>query len=287
MRFDIERDPVRIAKIQAELADRYGRMMQSRGALLRYETPSLPNAFPQLSRILDGSHHRAQFLDIYYHIESEDRRIERLIPAADYYEFVFRAVADKRHALALGLGRVGELERWIQRYYHEIRDPSLREAQPSYRVVDHVYALKSELGNVLFVVRGALDCIATLFHFLYGPGSRRFTSFADFTKYLTEGHAAGTDPDPAMREHIAEQLGWFRTLQEYHDYVTHFGSIDITFYEPEEGVVRTYLQDALEVHEVVAPVLLGLDAFCEFVDGHFGGRITQASLGASNTTDIS
>ena len=61
-------------------------------------------------------------------------------------------------------------------------------------------------------------------------------------------------------------------------------SIDITFYEPEEGVVRTYLQDALEVHEVVAPVLSGFDAFCEFVDGHFAGRITQASPGRANTT---
>jgi hypothetical protein len=47
---------------------------------------------------------------------------------------------------------------------------------------------------------------------------------------------------------------------------------------PEEGVLRTYLQDALEVHEVVAPVLSGLDSFCEFVDGHFAGRISGAAL---------
>lgn len=278
MRFDIERDPVRIANIQSRLADRHDQMMQSRGALLRYETPSLPNAFPQLSRILDGSPYRTQFLDIYYHIESEDRRIERLISAAEYYKFVFQAVADKRYALELGLGRIRELEHWIERYYHEIRDPMLRAAKPSFRVVDHVYALKSELGNVLFVTRGALDTIATLFHFLYGPSSPQFTSFAAFTRYLNEGHASGSDPDPPMREHIAQQLAWFRTLHEYRDYVTHFGSIDITFYEPQEGVVRTYLQDALEVHEVVAPVLSGLDSFCEFVDGHFGARITAASL---------
>jgi hypothetical protein len=284
MRFDIEQDPLRIANIQAELAQRHGTMMRSRGALLRYETPVLPNAFPRLSRILDGSHHRAQFRGLYYHIESEDRRIERLIPAAEYYEFVFRAVADKRHALQLGLGRVGELERWIQRYYHEIRDPILREAQPSYRVVDRVYALKSELGNVLFMVCGGLDCITTLFHFLYGPGSRQFTSLADFMDYLDQSYASGADQDPPMREYIAGRLAWFRTLQEYHEFVTHFGSIDITFYEPEEGVVRTYLQDALEVHEVVAPVLSGFDAFCEFVDGHFAGRITQASPGRANTT---
>jgi hypothetical protein len=278
MRFDIERDPVRVASIQTELADRHDQMMQSRGALLRYDTPSIPNAFPRLSSILDGSPHQAQFLDIYYHIESEDRRIERLIPAAEYYKFVFRAVADKRHALELGLGRIRELEHWIQRYYHDIRDPMERTAQPSYRVVDQVYALKSELGNILFVTRGALDTIATLFHFLYGPGSYQFTSFAAFMKYLNDGHAGGTDPDPAMREHIAQRLAWFRTLHEYRDYVTHFGSIDITFYEPQEGVVRTYLQDALEVHEVVAPVLSGLDSFCEFVDGHFAARVSAASL---------
>jgi hypothetical protein len=277
MRFDIERDPVRIAKIQTELAERHGRMMQARGALLRYDTPSLPSAFPQLSRILDGSSHRTQFSDIHYHIQSEDRRIERLIPAADYYKFVFRAVADKRYALELGLGRIRELERWIQRYYHDIRDPMERTAQPSYRVVDQVYALKSELGNILFVTRGALDTIATLFHFLYGPSSCQFTSFAAFMKYLNQSQAGETEPDRAMREHIAQQLDWFQTLHEYRDYVTHFGSIDISFYEPQEGVVRTYLQDALEVHEVVAPVLSGLDSFCEFVDGHFAARITAAS----------
>jgi hypothetical protein len=284
MRFDIEQDPQRIASIQAELDQRHGRMMQSRGALLPYETPAFPNAFARLSRMLGGSEHQAQFRGLYYHIQSEDRRIERLIPAAEYPEFVFRAVADKRRSLELGLGRVGELERWIRRYYHELRDPILREAQPSFRVVDHVYALKSELGNVLFVSRGALDSITTLFHFLYGPGSPWFNSLADFTKYLNQSYSSGSDPDPAMRQYLARQLSWFQTLQEYHDYVTHFGSIDITFYEPEEGVVRTYLQDALEVHEVVAPVLSGLNAFCEFVDSNFAGRITQASQGASNTT---
>jgi hypothetical protein len=278
MRFDIERDPVRITNIQTALADRHHQMMQSRGTLLRYETPSLPNAFPQLSRILDGSSYLTQFSGICYHIESEDRRIERLIPAAEYYKFVFRAVADKRYALELGLGRIRELERWIQRYYHEIRDPMLRAVEPSYRVVDQVYALKSELGNILFVTRGALDTIATLFHFLYGPSSCQFTSFAAFVKYLNESQADGTDPDPVMREHIAQRLAWFRTLHEYRDYVTHFGSIDITFYEPQQGVVRTFLQDALEVHEVVAPVLSGLDSFCEFVDSHFAARITAASL---------
>lgn len=277
MRFDIETDPVRIASIQKGLADRYDQMMQSRGALLRYETPSLPNAFPRLSHILDVSPHRTQFFDIYYHIESEDRRIEQLIRAAEYYKFVFRAVADKRYALELGLDRIRQLEHWIQRYYHDLRDLMLRTAQPSFRVVDHVYALKSELGNVLFVTRGALNTIATLFHFLYGPSSSPCTDFAAFTKYLNEGHASGTDPDPAMRAYIAQQLGWFRTLHEYHEYVTDFGSIDISFYEPQEGVVRTYLQDALEVHEAVAPVLSGLDSFCEFVDGHFAARITAAS----------
>jgi hypothetical protein len=276
MRFDIERDPVRIANIQTRLAARHDRMMKSRGALLRYDSPSLPNAFPQLSRVLEGSPHRTQFLDIYYHIQSTDGRIEQLIQAAEYYKFVFRAVADKRYALELGLGRIRELERWIQRYYHEIRDPMMRGAQPSHRVVDQVYALKSELANILFVTRGALDTIASLFHFLYGPSSSQFTSFSTFVEHLNEGHAGGTDHDPAMREHIAQQLAWFRALHEYRDYVTNFGSIDITFYEPEEGVVRTYLQDALEVHEVVAPVLSDLDSFCRFVDGHFAARITAA-----------
>jgi hypothetical protein len=277
MRFDIVRDPAKIARIQKRLAGRDQQLTTSRGALVRYELPALPSAFPQLGRILESSAYRTQIFGIHYHIASKDGRIERLIPAAEYYEFVFRAVADKRYVLELGLGRLRELERWIQRYYDDIREPMLRTERPSLRVVDKVYALKSELGNILFVARGTLDTIATLLHFLYGPGSPHFTNFAAFVNYLNKRHPAGADPDPAMREYIEEHLEWFRILREYHDYVTHYGSIDISFYEPGEGVLRTYLQDASQVHEVVAPVLAGLDSFCEFVDGHFSARIAGSS----------
>jgi hypothetical protein len=273
MRFDIVRDPAKVARIQKRLADREQRLMASRGALVRYEMPALPHAFPQLSRILESSGYRAQFFGTYYHIGSKDGKIERLLPAADYYKFVFGAVADKRYALELGLGRLRELEHWIERYYNEIREPMLRTEQPSFRVVDRVYALKSELGNILFVVRGTLDTIATLSHFLYGRDSGHFTSFVAFVNYLKQRHAAGADVDPALRDYIEEHFGWFRILREYRDYVTHYGSIDISFYELREGVLRAYLQDALQVHEVVAPVLAGLDFFCEFVDRHFAARI--------------
>jgi hypothetical protein len=183
-------------------------------------------------------------------------------------------VADKRLALELGLRRLRELERWIQRYYNEIREPLLRTDLPSSRVMDKVYALKSELGSILFLARGTLDTIASLLHFLYGPSSAPFKSFGAFVKYLNRSHAAGTDADPALREYIEAHLEWCQILREYRDYVTHYGSIDISFYEPRQGILRTYLQDATQVHDVVAPVLAGLDAFCEFVDGHFATRIT-------------
>lgn len=274
MRFDIVWDPAKIARSQERLEDRDQQQVTSRGALVRYEMPALPNVFPQLSRILDGSTHQAQFFGIHYHIESKDGRIERLLPAGEYYKFVFRAVADKRLALELGLRRLRELERWIQRYYTEIREPLLRTDLPSSRVMDKVYALKSELGSILFLARGTLDTIASLLHFLYGPSSAPFKSFGAFVKYLNRSHAAGTDADPALREYIEAHLEWFQILREYRDYVTHYGSIDISFYEPRQGILRTYLQDATQVHDVVAPVLAGLDAFCEFVDGHFATRIT-------------
>lgn len=273
MRFNIVADPAKIARIQHRLAERDRQLATSCGTLVRYQAPVLPNAFPRLSRILDSSARQAEFLGIYYHIESKDRRIERLLPAAEYYKFVFRAVADRRYALELGLRRLRELEHWIQRYYHETRDPTLRTEQPSQRVVEKVYALQSELGGILLLVRGALDTIATLLHFLYGASSSHFRSFAAFVDSLNKQHAAGVDADPALSEYIEEHLEWFRILREYHDYVTQYGSIDISFCEAREGVVRTYLQDALEVHEVVAPVLTGLDSFCQFMDGHFAARI--------------
>ena len=276
MRFDIVSDPAKIARIQKRLADRDQQQMTSRGALVRYEMPALPNIFPQLSRILDGSTHQARFFGIYYHIESKVGRIERLLPAGEYYKFVFRAVADKRFAVELGLRRLRELERWIQRYYNEIREPLLRTELPSSRVMDKVYALKSELASILFLARGTLDTIASLLHFLYGPSSPHFRSFGAFVKYLNQSEAAGA-ADTVLREYLEAHLEWFQILREYRDYVTHYGSIDISFYEPRQGILRTYLQDATQVHDVVAPVLTGLDDFCEFVDGHFAARITGAA----------
>jgi hypothetical protein len=279
MRFDIVRDPAKIARIQQRLADRNQQLTSSRGTLVRYEMPALPNAFPQLSRVVDCSPHQAEFAGIQYHILTSDGRIEQLLPATEYYKFVFCAVADKRYALELGLGRLRDLEHWIQRYYNEVRDPMLRTEQPSFRVVNQVYALKAELGNLLFLVRGALSTVATLMHFLYGPGSPHFRSFGAFVKYLQKSHAAGTDPDPALREYIEGDMEWFRVLREYRDYVTHYASIEISFYEPQEGVLRAYLHDALQVHDVVAPVLAGLDSFCTFVDGHFAARIDPTGIG--------
>lgn len=277
MRFTIVRDPTRIARIRERLAHRDEQQRAARGGLVRYQMPPLPNAFPQLSRILDSSAHVAQFVGVYYHIARNQRKIALLLPAAEYPGFVFRAVADRRYALELGLGRLRELERWIHRYYGEIREPALRTEQPSSGVVGKVYALKAEVSNILVLVRGTLDTIAALLHFLYGPSSPRFASFAAFMTYLHKRYAAGADVDPGLRAYIEEHFEWFRILREYHDYVTHYGLLDVTFYEPEEGLVRTYLQDAMEVHEVVAPVLTGLDSFCEFIDQHFAARITAAA----------
>lgn len=279
MRFNIVSDPVKVARIQNRLAERDQRLMAARGALVGYEMPALPSAFPRLSRVLDSSLHGVQFSGIHYHIRSQHRKIELLLPAAEYPRFVFRAVADRRYAIELGLGRLGELERWIERYYQETREPALRTERLSFRVVEKVYALKGEVGNILLLVRGALDTVATLVHFLNGPDSSPFRSFAALVKDLKKPHSSGAGGDPALRAYVEGHLEWFRILREYHDFVTQYGSIEISFYEPTEGVVRTYLQDALQVHEVVAPVLAGLDAFCDFVDGHFAARIANAPLG--------
>jgi hypothetical protein len=286
MRFDIVSDPVKVARIQKRLADRERRLVGARGALVRYEMPALPNAFPRLSRVLDSSPYQARFTGIHYHIRSRHRKIELLLPAADYPKFVFRAVADRRYAIELGLGRLGNLERWIERYYQAIQEPALRTDRPSFGVTDKVYALKAEVGNILLLVRGGLDTVATLLHFLNGPTSSLYQSFAAFVNDLKKPRAAGARVDSALQAYVEDHLDWFRTLREYHDYVTQYGSIDVSFYEPREGVVRTYLQDALQVHEVVAPVLAGLDSFCEFVDGHFAARIAGSAEASQGSTGM-
>jgi hypothetical protein len=277
MKFDILRDPARIAQVRHILGEEYKKRNRDRGALVRYTMPALPRAFPKLAALLDGSSHRALFLEIHYYIETKEQSLRDLVPAAEYYKVVFKAVADKQYSLRVGFQRVRALERRIQDAYKATRERLAGTNQPSFNVADEVYALKSEVASVLFVARGVLDTITSLMHFLYGPSSRQFRSFADFVKFLRNGAKEGRCADPEFLAYVDSNMGWFRTLRDLRDYVTHHSSMDVAFYEPSEGRLLIFLQELMQASEVIHTAVFGVDQFCEFLDAHFARRITGAA----------
>jgi hypothetical protein len=277
MRFDILRDKEKIATIREALSSEDRKRTGDRGALVRYTMPSMPQAFPRLSRLLDNSAHRAQFLGIYYYIETKEQSLRRLMPAAEYYKFAFRAIADKQYSLRVGYQRVRGLELRIRDAYKRTRETLARTNQPSFNVTDEVYSLKAEIAGVLFVARGVLDTITSLMHFFYGPNSRQFTSFADFVKFLRKGAKEDSCADPELLQYIESNMQWFRFLRDFRDYVTHHSSIDVAFYEPTEGKLLIVLGESMQATEIVSTALFRVDGFCEFVDAHFARRIDRTS----------
>ena len=68
-------------------------------------------------------------------------------------------------------------------------------------------------------------------------------------------------------------MEWFSRLRDIRDYVTHYKSIDISFYEQATGKIDVYLEDQFEITELTQSVHLGISAFLKFMDEHFSQRI--------------
>lgn len=278
MRFDILRDLEQVATIRATLQEEHRSRVADRGQLVRYVMPPMPRAFPALADVLNSTNYRQQYSGIYYYIETKDRRLRRLVPAAEYYKGAFAAIADKQYSLRVGYRRVAELVRRIREAHMATRGSMLRAGQPSFNVSDEVYALKAEVANVLLVSRGALDTLATLMHFLYGPNSRQFMSFVDFVKFLRRtANEHGQSHDPELLAHITAHLDWFWLLRDYRDFVTHVSSIDVAFYEAAEGTLNIFLDNVTRADLLTNRAVLGLHEFCEFIDLHFARRVKSVA----------
>jgi len=276
MRFDIIRDSKKVKRIQSQLQATYRSSVSERGTLVSYSMPALPDLFPQLrAALLQYSKHREGFWGIYYYMETKDQRVRKLIPASEYYKTVFRSLSDKRYSLELIRERIRALLNDIARLHAQSRRIRPRTAQPAFSVAQQVYMLKGELAAFLLFARSMLDTVATLFHFLYGPSSNQFVSFADFARYMSKGHGKGQDV--AMENFIRSEMSWFFTLRDFRDWVAHLGTVDVAFYEDSEATLATYTEHCQPLQDLVEPVLEGLDAFFKFVDDHFTDRIEQSS----------
>lgn len=171
MKFYPLRDSEKIKKIEEEISSRYKKTRESYGGNVRYTMPRLPNRFEGLRDLIANSKLRERFYEIYYYIETKSKYIKILIPASEYYTTVFDAVSDKLYSVSLGIKRIKEILRNIDIRYNQTRVELPRTSQPSFDLVLEVYSLKAETVSLIFNIRSTLDCLSTLFHFLYGPNS--------------------------------------------------------------------------------------------------------------------
>ena len=120
-------------------------------------------------------------------------------------------------------------------------------------------------------------------HFLYGPNSRQFVSFADFIKFqLKQNHLKPEEVDEKMREYVSTKLGWFKKLRDLRDYESHIKSLDISLFENEDESISIYLQNEYELANLVSEIYGGLQLFIGFYDYHFTGRVMMTNINDSN-----
>jgi hypothetical protein len=274
--FKILKDPEKIEQLQKRLKAKYPYTLEKFGKIVGYEMPALPQPFPRLLDLLEKGKYPQKFWGIEYYLATNEGYIDRIIPAAEYYKYAFRSIADKHYSLGLSVKRIEELGAEIKETYKAVRITLSRTSQPFFSVQTQVYSLKRELGNLFFISRSIMDSIATLMHFLYGPSSNPFSSFADFKKYICKAqHSSGSITDNEMKHYIESEMSWFSRLRDIRDYITHYKSIDISFYEQATGGIDVYLEDQFEVGELIQSIHDGVSNFLKYLDEHFSRRLKE------------
>ncbi len=170
----------------------------------------------------------------------------------------------------------------IKKRFHETRETLTITGQPTFSISDQVYILKSEIASALFTIRSILDSVSTLLQFLYGSKSNQYSSFSDFIK---KASGQKTDdsrgrPDNIMEQYIKSNMEWFFVMRDIRDYVTHHGSIDISFYEDQSGSLLICVQNRFDLDALINSITSGLEDFLKFFDDHFASRIISGEDGA-------
>lgn len=247
---------------------------QPEGIVIRYEMPALACSFDALSKFIHEYSHWEKFLKMHYLIASDKDYIQKFIPAAEYYKTAFMAIADKLYSVGLCQERINRLVIQIQQRFENSYETIPSTGQPSFTVHTEVYALKAEIGFFFFTVRSILDSVSTLTHFLYGPTCKQFSSFNDFYKYIIKDSRQKHDfSDSFLKSYFETKMTWFLLLTDVRDYITHFSSIQIGFYEVEDKNLKIYLENKFDLSDIVKVILNGLLEFLSFYDEHTVQRL--------------
>jgi len=278
MKFEIIKDQEKLERKRRYLAEKYPYSLETFGKVVGYEMPVLKPSFPRLTTWLEKSSYPRQFWGINYYVATNNGYIDRMVPAAEYYKLAFRSIADEQYSIALSVNRIDALQIEINGAYKATREVMPLSGHASFKASTFVYTLKSELGNFFFVSRSLLDTIATLMHFLYGPKSKQHRSFTDFIKFARQDRSEmGQGIDNEMKDYIDKNFNWYARLKDMRDYITHYKSIDISFYEQTDESVHIYLEDRFEISELIHTVHSGITAFIEFMDVYFEKRLKGES----------
>lgn len=277
MRFEIIKDQVRAKQLIEKHQKEWRKFHDTQGSLVSWSMPALPEPLPKLKEIIFDSEHREKYYNIYYFIETKGKFISHIIPAAEYYKFVFKALAEKIYSLRTSIEKIQSIINSILRLHQKTRTTLPATGQPSFKVIGEVYALKSELATFLFFCRSIMDTLSTLMHFLYGPKSKQFSSFSDFAKYISrKGSEKETLYDPNLGSYFVSNLEWFWRLRDIRDYVAHTSSVEISFYEDRESKIKIYIENKFEITNFINNSIKGLNEFIQFCDIHFSSYLSKA-----------
>jgi hypothetical protein len=74
-------------------------VFESFGRIVRYVMPALESPFPKLFAFREDGPYRRQFWGIDYFIATNNKYIETIVPASEYYNIAFRSIGDELYSI--------------------------------------------------------------------------------------------------------------------------------------------------------------------------------------------
>jgi hypothetical protein len=276
MQFSIIKDKSEIDRNIKELSNEFKVNYPKNSKIVSYTMPAMTIPFPKLWDKILHSSHKKEFQRIYYYMKSNNSFIKDIIPASEYYRIVFRAISEKLFSLQTSLNNIHKINRELEKSFKYKSTKNPKTNQKSFNVSDKVYLLKREVAVFFFDSRSILDSLSSMFHFLYGTKSNQYGSFSDFIKMCKKDSAKTKFADAEMIEYAKNKLEWFYKLKDTRDYITHYSTIEVSFYELPDGTLKIYLfgRNFFELNDIIKSVVDGIVDFVKFVDENFSKRLS-------------
>jgi hypothetical protein len=244
------------------------------GQSIAYEEPLYNWLFRETSKAMESTKWPRQFIGRYYRSKSNNGFLEEVVPAPEYYKISIRGMTQKFHGMLCNIKSIKNTCKEISENFEQGKGVSYFNDQPRLKFDMELYNLRSDISSYLFLVRSLLDQFAIILQSFTGPKSQMFSSFSDLMKKIkTESKVI--EFDQAFCDYLKNNLDWYWKLKDFRDFIAHHGFITLGLKKQEDGTVKIFLQNRINLIELIDEFQNEIEITLQFFDKHFSQYINE------------